>query len=211
MSECNNIRDKELTAKEEKFCYEYTLYLNATKAAINAGYSEKTAYAAGSRLLKNVKVQEHIKHLRENLAETAEISALRVLKEHEKIAFSNAGQLRDGWITLKDFESLTEDQKACIQEVSSRRAKKVGDGGETIIEEWVKIKIYDKQKSLDSIRAMLGFDAPEKKDITTNGNDINGVQLVFSPTPLSPRDIEDIKNLQHGGKEDRADAGIPET
>jgi phage terminase small subunit len=45
--------------------------------------------------------------LRDNLAETAEISALRVLKEYEKIAFSNAGQLRDGWITLKEFERLT--------------------------------------------------------------------------------------------------------
>jgi hypothetical protein len=32
------MKDKELTPKEERFCYEYVLYLNATKAAINAGY-----------------------------------------------------------------------------------------------------------------------------------------------------------------------------
>jgi phage terminase small subunit len=160
------MEDKEITPKEERFCYEYVLHLNATKAAINAGYSKKTAYAAGSRLLRNVEVQNRIKHLQGNLSETAEISALRVLKEHEKIAFSNAGQLRDGWITLKEFETLTEEQKACIQEVSSRQTKKVSDEGEIILEEWVKIKLYDKQKSLDSIKAMLGFDAPEKREIT---------------------------------------------
>jgi phage terminase small subunit len=160
------MEDKEITPKEERFCYEYVLHLNATKAAVNAGYSKKTAYAAGSRLLRNVEVQNRIKHLQSNLSETAEISALRVLKEHEKIAFSNAGQLRDGWITLKEFETLTEEQQACIQEVSSRQTKKVSDEGEIILEEWVKIKLYDKQKSLDSIKAMLGFDAPEKREIT---------------------------------------------
>jgi phage terminase small subunit len=95
------------------------------------------------------------------------------LKEHEKIAFADAGQLRDGWIALKDFEALTEGQKACIQEVTSRQVKKVNDEGEVIVEEWVKIKLYDKQKSLDSIKDMLGFDAPEKREITgRNGRDL---------------------------------------
>jgi phage terminase small subunit len=178
--ETNEGELKKLTAKEERFCQEYVLWLNATKAAINAGYSEKTAYSAGCRLLKNVKVQTKIKSLQDKLSETAEISALRVLKEHEKIAFSNFGQLRDGWITLKEFESLTDDQKACIQEISTktikRTLKQFIDGEFTddpIEEEWVKIKLYDKQKSLDSINAMLGFNAPEKKELTgADGSDL---------------------------------------
>jgi hypothetical protein len=49
----------------------------------------------------------------------------------------------------------------------------------------------------------------QNTDMTSNGKDINGTQLIFSPVPLSPQDIEDIKNLQ-GGKEDSADAGISE-
>jgi hypothetical protein len=52
--------------------------------------------------------------------------------------------------------------------------------------------------------------AGKRLDVTSNGNDINGTQLIFSPTPLSPKDIEDIKNLQ-SGKENSADAGISET
>jgi phage terminase small subunit len=173
------MQEKRLTPKEERFCREYTLWLNASKAAVNAGYSRKNANVIGHQNLTKLHIQNRIEVLKKNLVETAEISALRVLKEHEKIAFANAGQLRNGWITLKEFESLTEEQKACIQEISTRQAKKVIDGGEIIIEEWVKIKLYDKQKSLDSIKAMLGFDAPEKREITGSG----GKDLF--PEPLS--------------------------
>ena len=77
-----NKDEVKLTAKEERFCYQYVLHLNATKACILAGYSDKSACVTGSRLLRKAKVQERVKHLKDNLAETAEISALRVLKEH---------------------------------------------------------------------------------------------------------------------------------
>ena len=52
-----------LTAKQQRFCDEYLIDLNATQAAIRAGYSEKTATEQGSRLLTNVKVQEYL-HIR---------------------------------------------------------------------------------------------------------------------------------------------------
>jgi hypothetical protein len=114
-----------LTDKQEKFCYEYVLHLNATKAAINAGYSEKTAYSIGGENLKKPEIQERIKYMQDNLAETAQLSALRVLKEHEKIAFN-------------DYE-----------------------------------KTADKQKSLDSINNMLGYNAPTKNEYSGDAININ--------------------------------------
>ena len=54
-----------MTPKQEKFCVEYLVDLNATQAAIRAGYSEKTAHSQGPRLLENVEVQNRIKELRE--------------------------------------------------------------------------------------------------------------------------------------------------
>jgi len=155
------IKDEtKLTAKEEAFCYQYVLHLNATKAAINAGYSAKTARSIGSQNLTKLNIQKRIEFLRDNLAETAEISPLRVVKEHEKIAFADAGQLRDGWMSLKEFESLTDAQKAIIQEVT---VKEVKFGKE------IKVKLYDKQRSLDAINAMLGYDAPVKTELTGKG------------------------------------------
>jgi phage terminase small subunit len=152
-----NTSEATLTPREERFCYEYILHLNATKAAINAQYSKKIAKRTGSRLLKKDNVRQRINYLKNNLAEIAGISALRILKEHEKIAFSNAGQLHNGWMTLKEFENLTPKQKAIIQEVTTRETKY---GKE------IKIKIYNKQKSLDSIKDILGYYAPKHTPIT---------------------------------------------
>jgi len=49
--------EKGLTPKQRIFCREYLLDLNATQAAIRAGYSQKTADPQGPRLLGNVRVQ----------------------------------------------------------------------------------------------------------------------------------------------------------
>ena len=47
-------KEKSLTSKQKQFCQEYLIDLNATKAAARAGYSQKTAYSQGQRLLSNV-------------------------------------------------------------------------------------------------------------------------------------------------------------
>lgn len=164
-----------LTAKQERFCYEYCIDYNATQAAIRAGYKADNAYAIGSENLRKPEVKNRISEMQSNLAETAGISALRILKEHERIAFSNAGQLRDGWISLKDFEKLPDSVKACIQEISTKTVKRVV-GEEPVEEEYVKVKLYDKQKSLDSICRMLGYDAPIKQELTGK----NGSELIPS-------------------------------
>lgn len=49
-----------MTPKQQRFIDEYLIDLNATQAAIRAGYSEKTAYSMGSRLLKNVEIQARL-------------------------------------------------------------------------------------------------------------------------------------------------------
>lgn len=49
-----------ITDKQKRFGDEYLIDLNATQAAIRAGYSKKTAYSSGQRMLKNVEVQKYI-------------------------------------------------------------------------------------------------------------------------------------------------------
>jgi phage terminase small subunit len=152
-----NTDEVTLTSKEERFCYEYVLRLNATKAAINAQYGKKTARQAGLHLLTKANIRERIDYLKNNLAEASGISMLRILKEHEKIAFDNSGKLWSGWITLEKFNSLTLEQKATIQNITTRETK---NGTE------VKIKIYDKQTSLGSINDILRHYTPKNVPIT---------------------------------------------
>ena len=52
--------DKKMTAKQKRFCDEYLIDMNATQAAIRAGYSAKTAYAIGQENLKKPVVKEYI-------------------------------------------------------------------------------------------------------------------------------------------------------
>ena len=56
-----------MNTKQEMFVNEYLIDYNATQAAIRAGYSERTAYSIGQRLLKNVEVENSIKEQREKI------------------------------------------------------------------------------------------------------------------------------------------------
>jgi phage terminase small subunit len=157
---------EELTGKQKRFCEEYIFDFNGTRAAKAAGYSEDTAAAIASENLTKPYIQQYIKELQSDLEKTSGISRLKVLREHEKLAFSSIAHLHNTWIERIEFDKLTDEQKSCIAEIQSqiRKTSVVREGQpEMDIEtEFVKIKLYDKQKSLDSISRMLGFEAPER-------------------------------------------------
>ena len=93
-----NNSDKGLTAKQERFVQEYLVDLNATQAAIRAGYSEKRADQTGYENLRKPEIQKRIQALKDKTADKLEITAERVLQERAKIAFANAKYLYDGVI-----------------------------------------------------------------------------------------------------------------
>lgn len=172
----------ELTGKQKRFCEEYIFDFNATRAAIEAGYSEDTARSIASENLTKPDIQAYIKALQSDLEKTSGISRLRVLREHEKLAFSSIAHLHNTWIERKEFDELTNEQKSTIAEIQTRILKRnIGtekDPDIVDVEE-IKVKLFDKQKSLDSISRMLGFDATEKIDhlVTT----VKSYKIVAAP------------------------------
>ena len=99
--------------------------------------------------------------MKDNFAETVGITKTRVLREYEKIAFASIAHLHNTWIELKDFAALTDDQKACIKSIQSKRQKIADTDIET---EWVKVELHSKEAALKGIREMCGFDAPIKME-----------------------------------------------
>lgn len=165
-------RKRTLNHMERRFCYQYVLLLNGTRAAIAANYSKKTARAMACELLKRPHVKKEIERLQNDLAQTAQISALRVLKEHEKVAFGSMGHYHKTWIKKKEFEELTDEQKSSIKSIQTQIRKEEIDGEATFVE-YVKIELYDKLRSLEAISTMLGYNAPEKTEITgKDGQDL---------------------------------------
>lgn len=91
----------ELNARQEHFCQEYVVDGNASRAALAAGYSPRTAPSQASRLLKNVKVAARIAELRREMLERVRLDADSVLRELLSLAtadpleiLTDAGQLR---------------------------------------------------------------------------------------------------------------------
>ncbi len=74
-----------LTPKQERFCHEYLVDLNATQAAIRAGYAENSAHVTGCRLLSNDKVSEAIAAGKAELAERAGVSQDWVIKKLQAV------------------------------------------------------------------------------------------------------------------------------
>ncbi|EPY9203323.1 terminase small subunit [Morganella morganii] len=69
-----------LTDKQEMFCREYLVDLNATQAAIRAGYSDKTARSQANRMLTNVDIEKRIQELKSERGERLAIDADYVLQ-----------------------------------------------------------------------------------------------------------------------------------
>lgn len=175
-----------LSEKQEKFCREYIWDFNASRAAKEAGYSEDTAPAMGWENLQKPEIKARIKELQGNTAELAGVSRLMIAEEHKKIAFSSIAHLHETWITRTEFEKLTPDQKSCIAEISTQIKRVVDyainpekEDGTLVDVEFVKIKLYDKQKSLDSLVKMFGYSEPDK--IQHSGEMLKGFQI----TPAS--------------------------
>jgi phage terminase small subunit len=75
--------------KRLRFVQEYLIDMNATQAAIRAGYSKKTAYSQGQRLLKNAEIQAAIVEAMATRSERTEISQDEVLKKLWQVASSD--------------------------------------------------------------------------------------------------------------------------
>jgi phage terminase small subunit len=102
------------TPKQRLFVREYCCHLNATKAAIAAGYSEKGARQAGARLLTNVNVSAEIAKLTQKACEKLEISAENVLRELARLAFLDPRKFYDANGSLRNVTELDDDTAACI-------------------------------------------------------------------------------------------------
>lgn len=78
-----------LTEKQKRFCEEYLIDLNATQAALRAGYSPKTAYSIGDENLKKPEIREYLQQLMLQRSEHTGITAEDVLRELNSVAMAD--------------------------------------------------------------------------------------------------------------------------
>lgn len=105
--------------KQKRFAKEYVIDLNATQAAIRAGYSENTANEQGARLLANVSIKKYINELQGKLSERNDNLADRVVQELAKIGFANIQDFLNGGNSVLELKHLEADKTAAVSKVKT--------------------------------------------------------------------------------------------
>ena len=150
-----------LTEKQQRFVEEYLIDLNATQAAIRAGYSVKTAEQTASRMLSFVKVQSEIEKALAERSRRTGINQDRVIQELAKIAFVNITN-----IVNDDCEILPDADEADLAAIESVKVKTIPTkGGEVGIER--EVKLSSKLKALEMLGKHLGM-WNDKLDVNMN-------------------------------------------
>lgn len=134
-----------MNERQKHFADEYIISKNATQSAIVAGYSEKTAYSIGQRLLKNVEISEYIKKRTEELFDERSMTIAEALAISASIA---RGDVQKGY--------------------SKSTVKK--DGKEKVVESTYEFtpSIEERQRSVDHILKVNGAYL-ERKEIELSG------------------------------------------
>ncbi|AEE95769.1 terminase small subunit [Mahella australiensis] len=152
-----------MTKKQQRFVEEYLIDLNATQAAIRAGYSVNTANEQGARLLANVSISKAIEKALAERSKRTGVSQDRIICELAKIAFVNAADV----INMDDAMVRDDANREDTAAIASVKAKMVPTETGEIVER--EVRMYDKLKALELLGKHLGM-FKDKVDVNLDIN-----------------------------------------
>lgn len=148
-----------LTDRQQRFVEEYLLDLNATRAAIRAGYSAHTAQEQGSRLLSKAMVSEAVARAQAERSARVGLTADRVIEELAALGFAKMGDYAE-WVgdhvSLVDSEDVDTRAVAEVKQTSNQFGNNVA------------IKLHDKVATLKLLGQHVGL-FPERHEISGPG------------------------------------------
>lgn len=142
-----------LTPKQERFVDEYLTDLNASQAAIRAGYSKKTAGRQAIELLNKTHIAAEISARKKQIADDTGITRNRIIHEMARLAFFNIKGLVDSDGNPKSIHELTDDVAAAINGIDIT----VIGSPESQVGKVRKYKVPDKNKALENLAKILGY------------------------------------------------------
>lgn len=165
-----------LNDKQEMFCREYLKDLNATQAAVRAGYSKRSAYNQGSQLLTKRTVQERIATLKAKRIEKTEADADHVLKRLIEIDMLDIADILDDEGNIKPMSMWSEAWRRSID--SFDISVKTSGGTSSYIKS---IKLPNKLKILELLSKHLDVSAVKENQESAKKEGINFIIEVTDP------------------------------
>lgn len=166
-----------LTPKQERFCEEYLIDLNATAAAKRAGFSEKSAMEQGYALINKPHVMAKISELKTKRSERTEINADWVLKQLALIAAVDLGKAYDENGDLLPVQKMPDEVRLALSSVDVH--KDFTEGVE--IGETKKIKMEPKLRALELIGRHLKLFGDGSLKLTVTWEDLLRESLKDDP------------------------------
>ena len=139
-----------MTDRQKRFVEEYLIDLNATQAAIRAGYSPQTAQEQGYQLLQKTSVQSAIGKAIAERSKRTGINQDRVIQELAKLAFVKMTDVVDSNGRIKS--NASDDDLSCIEGIKYKSSS--SESGSSIERE---VKIASKLKALELLGRHLGM------------------------------------------------------
>jgi phage terminase small subunit len=172
----------ELTPKQAKFCAEYFVDFNATKAALRAGYSAGTALSG--KLVTIPKIQYHLQQRGAKMHEEINATSQAVLEEIQKVAFASMGDYFDEHGKLKPMHQVDDDAKAALWHYTLTEDK----SGNTTI----KIRMANKLGALEKMARILNMykrSAQEVNYIVVDGKRIDADDRIDDETVVEEQGV----------------------
>ncbi|ELY3856745.1 terminase small subunit [Providencia rettgeri] len=138
-----------LTDKQEMFCREYLVDLNATQAAIRAGYSDKTARSQANRMLTNVDIEKRIQELMNNRSDRLDVDADYVLKRLVDIDQMDVLDILHDDGGVKPIHKWPKVWRTSLSGIDLAEMFESKDGERDLVGIMKKIKWPDKVKNLE--------------------------------------------------------------
>ena len=139
-----------LTDMQMRFCHEYMIDMNATKAGIRAGYNK----GSGKRVVRKAEVKAYIASLQEHALRRLAITADRVLEECAKIAFADLREALGPDGNFLPVAQLNNDIAGAIAAIECYEEKCSGNGPGAIVR---KVRMADKLRALEYLGKFLGM------------------------------------------------------
>jgi len=179
---------KNLTPKQAAFCREYLVDLNATQAAIRAGYAPKAARRQASDLLTKPDIQTTVSKMMEERADRVELTADRVLRELMAIGFADPGDLFNETAALRNMTEIPEELRRAIVSFDASETM-LGEGDRAELARVSKIRLSNKLGALELLGRHLRLFPPANEHSGPNGGPIQ------TENPPDPAEIEKARKV----------------
>ena len=154
-------QEPKLNRRQQLFVHEYLVDLNATRAAIAVGYSEKSAQQIGTENLSKPSIKAAIDAEIEKRKADCGGRAERVIAELELLGFSDMGDFVEidegGAVRAFPITTLAAGKSRIIRKVKEKRTIKSTAEGDQILESTYEFELYDKVKPLETLARHHGL------------------------------------------------------